>query len=97
LVKGNASCRSKCCKGFNFIVGPSLHARSAPEHCVLLRWGGQLSLLDLVKGSELLLAVDVEAFWLSAARPATQTGATRTAVAPSTGLLGVAGIMHRPE
>ncbi|GLC73770.1 hypothetical protein PLESTF_001417100 [Pleodorina starrii] len=38
---------------------------AAPRQCVLLRWGGMLSVLDLEKGSELSLATEIEAFWLS--------------------------------
>ncbi|GFR46890.1 hypothetical protein Agub_g8533, partial [Astrephomene gubernaculifera] len=38
---------------------------ASPRQCVLLRWGGLLSVLDLEKGSEQALAQEVEAFWLS--------------------------------
>ncbi|GIL70747.1 hypothetical protein Vretifemale_1461 [Volvox reticuliferus] len=40
-------------------------AAAAPRQCVLLRWGGMISVLDLEKGSELALATEIEAFWLS--------------------------------
>ncbi|KAL0029799.1 hypothetical protein WJX77_000735 [Trebouxia sp. C0004] len=36
-----------------------------PRHCVLLRAGGQMSVLDMAQGSEMLLADDIESFWLS--------------------------------
>ncbi|KAL0053131.1 hypothetical protein WJX82_001373 [Trebouxia sp. C0006] len=36
-----------------------------PCHCVLLRAGGQMSVLDMAQGSEMLLADDIESFWLS--------------------------------
>lgn len=40
-------------------------ATSSPQRCVLLRWGGLMSVLDLAKGSEMALSADVECFWLS--------------------------------
>ena len=38
---------------------------SQPKQCVLLRWGGLMSVLDLERGSELALSTEVECFWLS--------------------------------
>uniref|UniRef100_A0A061S7S9 Protein ric1 n=1 Tax=Tetraselmis sp. GSL018 TaxID=582737 RepID=A0A061S7S9_9CHLO len=38
-----------------------------PTHCVVLRAGGLLSVLDMERGSEVLLDNDVECFWLSGA------------------------------
>lgn len=38
----------------------------APWQCVLLRWGGIMSVLDLERACETALSADVEAFWLSA-------------------------------
>jgi hypothetical protein len=40
-------------------------AGGSPRQAVLLRWGGLLSVLDLEQGSEVALAAEVEAFWLS--------------------------------
>ncbi len=40
-------------------------ASASPRQCVLLRWGGLLSVLDLEQGCEVPLAQEVEAFWLS--------------------------------
>ncbi|KAL6757945.1 hypothetical protein V8C86DRAFT_1595659 [Haematococcus lacustris] len=37
----------------------------APHQCVLLRWGGLLSVLDLERGAEVPLAADMECFWIS--------------------------------
>lgn len=37
----------------------------APDHCVLLRWGGIMTLLDLGRGVEQVLANEIECFWLS--------------------------------
>ncbi|KAI8463229.1 MAG: hypothetical protein J3K34DRAFT_462531 [Monoraphidium minutum] len=42
---------------------------AAPQHAVLLRWGGALSVLDLDRGSELLLSNEIECFWLSTRLP----------------------------
>ncbi|GMH38535.1 hypothetical protein BSKO_06419 [Bryopsis sp. KO-2023] len=36
-----------------------------PEKCVVLRWGGVTTILDLEEGKETLLTNDVECFWLS--------------------------------
>lgn len=36
-----------------------------PRECVLLRWGGLMSVLDMEKGSEIALSTEIEAFWLS--------------------------------
>lgn len=36
-----------------------------PRQCVLLRQGGHMSVLDMEKGSEVVLSTDVECFWLS--------------------------------
>lgn len=33
--------------------------KGAPRHAVLLRWGGMLSVLDLSRGAELMLADEV--------------------------------------
>ncbi|KXZ55895.1 hypothetical protein GPECTOR_2g1446 [Gonium pectorale] len=49
---------------------------AAPKQCVLLRWGGLLSVLDLEKGSEVALATEVEAFWLSDALTCQATSST---------------------
>lgn len=35
--------------------------KGAPRHAVLLRWGGMLSVLDLSRGAELMLADEVRA------------------------------------
>eukprot|EP00891_Asterochloris_glomerata_P001441 jgi/Astpho2/1441/e_gw1.00025.4.1_t len=40
-----------------------------PRHCVLLRAGGLMSLLDMDKGSETPLAEDIECFWLAGPSP----------------------------
>eukprot|EP00210_Caulerpa_lentillifera_P000400 g390.t1 len=37
----------------------------APDQCVLLRWGGIMTLLDLGRGVEQVLANEIECFWLS--------------------------------
>lgn len=48
-----------------------------PRHCVLLRAGGLMSLLDMDKGSETPLAEDIECFWLAGPSPwAQQQSAT---------------------
>lgn len=42
--------------------GPSTSgSKGAPRHAVLLRWGGMLSVLDLSRGAELMLADEVRA------------------------------------
>jgi hypothetical protein len=38
--------------------------RGTPRHAVLLRWGGMLSVLDLSRGAELMLADEVSLQWL---------------------------------
>ena len=38
--------------------------RGAPRHAVLLRWGGMLSVLDLSRGAELMLADEVNLQYL---------------------------------
>jgi hypothetical protein len=44
-------------------------AGGRPRQCVLLRWGGLMSVLDMERGSELQLSRDVESFWLSETLP----------------------------
>ena len=48
-----------------------------PDQCVVLRWGGVMTLLDMEKGVEQFLASEVECFWLSDATkvPANSTTA----------------------
>ncbi|GAX78137.1 hypothetical protein CEUSTIGMA_g5579.t1 [Chlamydomonas eustigma] len=45
---------------------------AAPRQCLLLRSGGIISVLDLEKGSEVVLSTDVESFWLSDSLPSQQ-------------------------
>ncbi len=55
---------------------PLMARSSRPRQCVLLRWGGVMSVLDMERGSELQLSRDVESFWLS------ETLAVQPVVAP---------------
>ncbi|KAL3150452.1 hypothetical protein ABBQ32_000282 [Trebouxia sp. C0010 RCD-2024] len=58
----------------------SMAADSEPRHCVLLRAGGQMSMLDMAQGSEMLLADDVECFWLAGP---SSSGSSDQAATPS--------------
>ncbi len=49
------------------LVAPQPGDDVEPRRCVLLRAGGVCSILDLVQGSEVVLTMDVECFWLPAA------------------------------
>lgn len=48
----------------------------APWQCVLLRWGGILSVLDLERACETALSTQVEAFWLSASSSNADSGSS---------------------
>ncbi|KAF8071370.1 R06F6.8 [Scenedesmus sp. PABB004] len=56
------------------LPAPGRHAPS-PCHAVLLRWGGLMSVLDLTRGRELVLADEVDTFWLSDTLPVAPGGA----------------------
>lgn len=73
-------------------AGPDDRSESArqPQHCVLLRSGGVMSVLDLDQGSEVTLAEDIECFWLSGpsrrpppSQPPPSPGLSRFSSAPS--------------
>lgn len=72
-----------------------------PRQCVLLRWGGLLSALDLEKGSEVALSTDVEAFWLSdslaAPRAAPQASSSMAGPGAALGLGPAAGSLPPGE
>ncbi|KAK9831279.1 hypothetical protein WJX74_010194 [Apatococcus lobatus] len=61
--------------------GPESSGKAGPEprHCVLLRSGGAMSVLDLAQGSEASLADDVECFWLSGPAPWTKASMQKVA------------------
>lgn len=46
----------------------------APHQCVLLRWGGLMSVLDMERGAEIPLASEIEVFWLSDSLACSPTG-----------------------
>lgn len=45
--------------------GEQTSSSTVPKRCVVLRWGGVLTVLDLEEGVETVLTSDVECFWLS--------------------------------
>lgn len=49
----------------------NLGDQEGPSHCVLLRGGGMLSVLDMQQGSEVVLSDKIEAYWLPSSPGAT--------------------------
>uniref|UniRef100_A0A383V6J0 RIC1 C-terminal alpha solenoid region domain-containing protein n=1 Tax=Tetradesmus obliquus TaxID=3088 RepID=A0A383V6J0_TETOB len=86
----------------------SSSASASPCHAVLLRWGGLMSVLDLARGAELVLADEVESFWLSdtlavapaAAGPSSSRAGSASASAPhsrSSSIHNLAGLASSSE
>ncbi|BBN10730.1 RAB6A-GEF complex partner protein 1 [Marchantia polymorpha subsp. ruderalis] len=61
------SCDGSCGDGWRDVAGEAILRQ--PTRCMLLRTDGELSLLDLDRGSERRLISGVERFWLTCGRP----------------------------